>query len=340
MKGERLKVKGILILFFLSIFNFQFSIATAQELLNYPLDTVNGEEVYKYEVERSIGLYRVGINFIVDLGTADPAAADVDFHWTVDLADGTTVEKTESVSLSEAEQIPQGEPCAGCYKVPVHVAAKEMTDVVTATLKINDAVIKKNQYSVQTYARTILADAEHTTYSETLWNLARAMLIYGAKAQRVFGYRTWFPADEDLAYTLTAPTGLKKNLLPDNFGDFGLAYKGSTLLLKTKTSYRLYFEVIDPETFENTAVTLNGTPLQWKKKPTGSYIFCEIPSIAASCILDEFSLTFTNGSTTYGATVSTQDYIKNALEGDNDALKNVVIAIYDYCKAAYAYFLT
>ncbi len=282
----------------------------------------------------------IGINFIVDLGTADPAAADVDFHWTVDLADGTTVEKTESVSLSEAEQIPQGEPCAGCYKVPVHVAAKEMTDVVTATLKINDAVVKKNQYSVQTYARTILADAEHTTYSETLWNLARAMLIYGAKAQRVFGYRTWFPADEDLAYTLTAPTGLKKNLLPDNFGDFGLAYKGSTLLLKTKTSYRLYFEVIDPETFENTAVTLNGTPLQWKKKPTGSYIFYEIPSIAASCILDEFSLTFTNGSTTYGATVSTQDYIKNALEGDNDALKNVVIAIYDYCKAAYAYFLT
>ena len=53
------------ILFFLSIFNFQFSIATAQELLNYPLDTVNGEEVYRYQVERSIGLYRIGVNFNV-----------------------------------------------------------------------------------------------------------------------------------------------------------------------------------------------------------------------------------------------------------------------------------
>ena len=63
MKGERLKVKGLLLFFFLSIFNFQFSTCRAQELLNYPLDTVNGEEVYKYEVERSIGLYRVGINF-------------------------------------------------------------------------------------------------------------------------------------------------------------------------------------------------------------------------------------------------------------------------------------
>lgn len=33
--------------------------------MNYPLDTVNGEEVYRYQVERSIGLYRVGVNFNV-----------------------------------------------------------------------------------------------------------------------------------------------------------------------------------------------------------------------------------------------------------------------------------
>lgn len=39
--------------------------AKAQELLNYPLDTINGEEVYRYQVERGIGLYRVGVNFDV-----------------------------------------------------------------------------------------------------------------------------------------------------------------------------------------------------------------------------------------------------------------------------------
>ena len=37
----------------------------AQELLNYPLDTINGEEVYRYQVERGIGLYRIGVNFNV-----------------------------------------------------------------------------------------------------------------------------------------------------------------------------------------------------------------------------------------------------------------------------------
>ena len=37
----------------------------AQQLLDYPLDTINGEIVYRYEVEKSIGLYRVGRNFDV-----------------------------------------------------------------------------------------------------------------------------------------------------------------------------------------------------------------------------------------------------------------------------------
>ena len=39
--------------------------AQAQELLNYPLDTINGEEVYRYQVDRGIGLYRIGVNFNV-----------------------------------------------------------------------------------------------------------------------------------------------------------------------------------------------------------------------------------------------------------------------------------
>ena len=60
VKGERLKVKGLILLALMSI-----QISSAQELLNYPLDTVNGEEVYRYQVEKSIGLYRVGVNFNV-----------------------------------------------------------------------------------------------------------------------------------------------------------------------------------------------------------------------------------------------------------------------------------
>lgn len=57
-----MKNKAIIIFALCSLF---FVPTMAQELLNYPLDTINGEEVYKYHVEKSIGLYRIGVNFNV-----------------------------------------------------------------------------------------------------------------------------------------------------------------------------------------------------------------------------------------------------------------------------------
>ena len=58
--------------------------AKAQELLNYPLDTVNGEEVYRYQVEKSIGLYRVGVNFNVsqsDIVRLNPQLRERGLHF-------------------------------------------------------------------------------------------------------------------------------------------------------------------------------------------------------------------------------------------------------------------
>ena len=56
----------------------------AQELLNYPLDTSDGEEVYRYEVERSIGLYRIGVNFGVqqnDIIRLNPQLRERGLHY-------------------------------------------------------------------------------------------------------------------------------------------------------------------------------------------------------------------------------------------------------------------
>lgn len=57
-----MKSKTFIVFCLLSLLFVQ---AKAQELLNYPLDTINGEEVYRYQVEKSIGLYRIGVNFDV-----------------------------------------------------------------------------------------------------------------------------------------------------------------------------------------------------------------------------------------------------------------------------------
>lgn len=64
MKGESFKLRGLRwsVLTWCILF---CAWAQAQEMQNYPLDTINGEEVYVYQVERSIGLYRIGVNFDV-----------------------------------------------------------------------------------------------------------------------------------------------------------------------------------------------------------------------------------------------------------------------------------
>ena len=56
----------------------------AQELLNYPLDTIDGEEVYRYQVERSIGLYRISVNFNVsqnDIVRLNPQLRERGLHF-------------------------------------------------------------------------------------------------------------------------------------------------------------------------------------------------------------------------------------------------------------------
>ena len=63
-----------------------------------PRDTVNGEEVYKYQVEKSIGLYRVGVNFNVpqsEIIRLNPQLKERGLHYgeTILIPTGRKVEK-------------------------------------------------------------------------------------------------------------------------------------------------------------------------------------------------------------------------------------------------------
>lgn len=87
MKSKTLRVIGyrlMVIVFLLSPITSHLSPLHSQELLNYPLDTINGEEVYKYEVEKSIGLYRIGVNFNVsqnDIVRLNPQLRERGLHY-------------------------------------------------------------------------------------------------------------------------------------------------------------------------------------------------------------------------------------------------------------------
>ena len=84
--------------------------AKGQELLNYPLDTINGEEVYQYRVEKSIGLYRIGVNFNVsqnDIIRLNPQLRERGLHYDelLFIPTGRPVRPKEAVK----EERPQAE---------------------------------------------------------------------------------------------------------------------------------------------------------------------------------------------------------------------------------------
>ena len=85
--------------------------AKAQELPDYPLDTINGEEVYRYEVERSIGLYRVGMKFNVaqaELVRMNPELRERGLHYgeILLIPTGRKVEKQKSKVESQETVAP------------------------------------------------------------------------------------------------------------------------------------------------------------------------------------------------------------------------------------------
>lgn len=104
-----------------------------------------------------------------------------------------------------------------------------------------------------------------------LRELCKAMLSYGAKAQIQFNYPTDDPADAGLQYTLEDVGELGATTFPEGFKDAcGIQYAGSSLVLETKTTYRLYFNVTDQSLLEGLTVKLGNETLTPVNK--GSYV--------------------------------------------------------------------
>ena len=114
--------------------------AGAQELLNYPLDTIHGEEVYRYEVERSIGLYRIGVNFNVsqnDIIRLNPQLRERGLHYgeTLLIPTGRKVESGKR-KVESGEPQPQPQPVVATDSIPSDTLAAKPDSVV-----VSDSVV-------------------------------------------------------------------------------------------------------------------------------------------------------------------------------------------------------
>ena len=288
---------------------------------------------YTYFVGQSLTLQGdIGVNFYVKLNDVDPADARVAFTWG---SGSKAKEETVSISALTAD-------ASGLYKLTVRVAAAQMTDTITAKLYSGETEVAVKQYSVAQYARYILGASDETvlalvggnaTKAENLRALCKAMLIYGAKSQLQFKYQVYALADQGLSYTLDPVGELGTTLFPEDFETTtGLKYAGSSLVLESQTTYRLFFTVTDQAKFDSLTVKLGTDSLSYGTR--GSYVYYDIANIPATNVLKDFTLTF--GEIT--VTANAGEYMTKVFNGSDQTLQDAMTALYWYNMAAKSYF--
>ena len=214
------------------------------------------------------------------------------------------------------------------------VAAKEMT--VDIKIQVVDGADASDElkYSVKKYADGLLAG----DYSEKSKALIKAMLNYGAMAQKLFDYKTDSLANSDLeasdqdlsaitADTLAAYAKEKQSVE-------GVATLAGTILsLESETTLKLFFS----DVAEGATFTYNGaaiTPTQ-----SGSYYMVAITNIAAKDLNKDYTVTINGKDFTFSAMSFCANVLNGNYTGDKaDELVNVAKALYAYSAAADVYF--
>ena len=194
----------------------------------------------------------------------------------------------------------------------VPVAAKEMNRVAAPE------GYTEGTTSVYEYATKLLAEEDTSDITAAL---VRAMLNYGAAAQKYFNYET----DKLVGTPETDVTALKGVTAPAvEVEDEDGIYLGATLVLEGTLKLRFYFvgTSLEAECDNNTQTSTNKDGCCYFDVPVMPYDLCE-------------SVTITTGTTS--VTYAPINYLQ--AKADDAALSEMVASIYAYGVAAKAYYI-
>lgn len=222
-------------------------------------------------------------------------------------------------------ELPNG--TSGCKRVEVALAAAQMTDDIVVTISNDGAALLEETYSILKYARYLL-DGDYNSKTK---NLANAVLNYGANAQLYFGHNT-----DNLANAgLTAPEAVEipeintENMISGSVP--GINYYGASLVYVSKVAVRFYFYVNGD--ISNYTFSAGNAPVY----KDGKY-YVEVSGINPQDYAKDIVLTVSDGENEMTVTYSPMYYLGRMYgKTENQSLKNLLVAMYQYHLAAVKY---
>lgn len=205
--------------------------------------------------------------------------------------------------------------------ISVPVNAKEMNDLYTVSVMNGEDVLKAQTVSVKDYADLLLSMDEYSEWHD----LIRAMLNYGAAAQKVLNYRT----DALVADVSNLDVDMSSIEAIDVAGDSSmLSGLYVTLTLESDTALNVYFKANSALT-----VTVDGEAASLTETADG-YLLLTISDLAAEQLSQTFEICVNNALT---VTISATAWAKNVIDGGYSAdMQTLAKALVGYSNAANA----
>ena len=276
-------------------------------------------------------------------GTQLSVSGDITMNNYIELSDDLLNDSGAKVITSvngyETEKLVssvKGNATENGYAFPIGVPAKDMTSDVTVSVQNGSGeVVDTYTVNVKDYALKIV----YGDYTDKQKEMAKALLNYGAYAQKYFGTNEKYLANADLtdsdqwsASDLAAVSfdsyGYTK---PTNDKTVGARYMGSCLSLVSKTAIKHYFKA---NSVDNLTFTVNGKIATPVFDSIRKQYWVAVTGISAANLAQKYDVVVSNGTDSFTLSYSAMDYCKAAQGDSDDNLTNLTKALYLFYNSA------
>lgn len=274
---------------------------------------------------------------------------DISANFNIELAEGITKEDATVVVTYNGvtKEVPftdlvAGETTAGkdCFRLPVNLNALQMTDEISIQVVSEKGSGGEQTFTIREYAEAII----NGNFNEETKNLAKHMLNYGAEAQTYFNYNTKDLANNSIGEIVldTVPEVPTSGLAAVQSGSInGIRFYGTSLVLKSRTTLRFYYELVGDAKISDYTFTHNSKVLNVQGKANGNKMlyFVDVADIAPNQLNNDFAVIVSCNDDNLNVTYSPMWYIQKQYHSESNAMKfkNLLQAMYNYYLAADAY---
>ena len=216
----------------------------------------------------------------------------------------------------------------GQYGVAAELAAAQMTEDISLTIRVGEVVVLQETYSIRDYLSALLDGS----FSDQTKQLSRELLNYGAWAQKYFAHR-----QDDLAnagYEMEPQYAIAKEMpgVEINGNVSGIAFYGASVRFTSQTAVRYYFA----GNAANCTFAVDGVEYTPVSKDGMYYI--EVPGVNPQDMETTMQVEVTDGADTLSVGYVPLNYfVRSYQKATDETYRGLLQAAYSYFKTAATY---